>query len=191
MRVGIMMWIRARLFATRRHMKLTWHDGGALRELFVDTVAFKLLTVTHQKSTYYIVIIRMHIHVLSGKINSWNSVHFCFAWCISYSSLSYWNRKWVSCNPQNWSHDNANRQWPEVWKFWSTRRGEKWLERERAICGSRDESRPSLGFRQGLMEEVTFELGSEWWASLRFRQAELGRVIIFVIVCIIILLLLM
>lgn len=23
-------------------MKLTWHDGGALRELFVDTVAFKL-----------------------------------------------------------------------------------------------------------------------------------------------------
>ena len=35
-------------------------------------------------------------------------------------------------------------------------------EKESAMCGSRDESRPFwLGFRQGLMEEVTFELGSE------------------------------
>ena len=30
------------------------------------------------------------------------------------------------------------------------------------MCGSRDESRPFwLGFRQGFMEEVTFDLGSE------------------------------
>lgn len=30
------------------------------------------------------------------------------------------------------------------------------------MCGSREESRSFwLGFRQGLMEEVTFELGSE------------------------------
>ena len=30
------------------------------------------------------------------------------------------------------------------------------------MCGRRDDSRPFwLGFRQGLMEEVTFELGSK------------------------------
>ena len=92
------------------------------------------LTVTHQKRIYYIVIIHVYIHVLSGKINSWNSVHFCFAWCISHSSLFYWNRKCVSCNPQNWSHDTLLIHSDRKFGNFDIRRGEKWFERKKVPC---------------------------------------------------------
>lgn len=116
-------------------MKLTWHDGGALRELFADTVAFKLFNWDPSEE-YIWHCDPVYIHVLSGKINSWNSVCFCFAWCTSYSSLFYWKRKCVSCDPQNWFHGTLLAESDREFGNYDLieERGEKWFERKKVPC---------------------------------------------------------